>query len=101
MFRDAKGEGLKSVPVEAISRFHPKGVSQARTLEALNFARKAADKRVAHLTFGGSEKEGELELYQIEVIVIHTATGYYLYERLGLPRPERIGTDIRRSSQSV
>ena len=78
MFRDAKGTSLNGVSVEAISRFHPKGVSQDRTLEALNFAHNAADKRVAHLTLGGSEKEDCLELCQIAAMVIHTATGHYL-----------------------
>ena len=101
MFRDAKGTSLKSASGEAISRFRPKGVSEESTLEALNFTRKAADKRVAHLTFGGSEKEEEMQLYQIAAIAIHTATGYHLYERLGLPRPARIVTDVRRSNQGV
>ena len=99
MFKDAKGDTLKSVPIEAVSPFHPKGISQDRTLEALNFTCEAADKRVAHLTMGGSMREEEIQLYSVAAISIHSATSYHLYERLGLPRRKRIITDTRRSNQ--
>ena len=99
MFTDAKGDSLKGFPVEAISQFCPKGIPRARTLDALKFTRKAADKRVAHLTWGASERPDEIELYQIAAIAIHTAIGYYLYEPLNLPRPGRIVTNIRRSDR--
>jgi hypothetical protein len=98
MFKDAKGENLKSVPVDAISWFHPKGVSQHLTLDALNFTRKAADERVANLTVGEYGRQEEIQLYQIAAIAIHTATGYHLYERLELDCPGRIISDVRRSN---
>jgi hypothetical protein len=101
MFKDAKGESLKGVPVEAISEFCPKGISRDQTLEALKFTRKAADKRVAHLTAGASERPDEIQLYQIATMAIHHAVSYHLYERLGLPPPGQIITDIRRGDQGA
>jgi hypothetical protein len=67
MFKDAEGRNSKSVPVEDIAKFCPKGFSRDQTLETLTFTRKAADKRVVHLTMDAPERSDEIRLHQLQL----------------------------------
>jgi hypothetical protein len=97
MFKDSDGGTLDAVSLETIVRFGPVEISENKALAALKFTCMAADKRVAHLTFGSPENDEELLLYQITSIAIHGAIGYYLYKRMGLNVPPSIFSQFRRN----
>jgi hypothetical protein len=103
MFKHLDGRNLRSVSLSDVAKFHPPDFSESKTLEALKFTRRAADKAVAHLTLGPSQEEEiqryqdeEIQRYQVSCLAIRAAIEHYLYEKLGHPVPPRIIEDVRR-----
>jgi hypothetical protein len=97
MFQRPTGENLASVPLSQVAKFPPPEVSESKTLEALKFSKRAANKAVAHLTLGPPQQEDEeIQLYQVSCLAIRAAIEHHLYEKLGLPAPPKIFEHFKR-----